>query len=143
MVSLVLGSWWYDLWLASLVRYRLVAVQAGFSLASNFISMFIAVDRCLCVLFPLHLQRMRISFKHTISVVVIGCVVNCLGIQSLAFMYDVTCAVYVGKTMNTTDVIITPRADERSARAQLFPQLFRVRYLEFKVQGHSGENFVL
>lgn len=110
MVSLVLGSWWYDLWLASLVRYRLVAVQAGFSLASNFISMFIAVDRCLCVLFPLHLQRMRISFKHTISVVVIGCVVNCLGIQSLAFMYDVTCAVYVGKTMNTTDVIITPSA---------------------------------
>ncbi|XP_076449486.1 uncharacterized protein LOC143285921 [Babylonia areolata] len=89
-------SWAYDVWMTSLVRYRLILVHSGFQLVSNFISIVVAVDRCVCVRWPLSAARV-LSTRVTGTVLVIFSILVMAGLQFVAFKYDVTCAVIRGQ----------------------------------------------
>ena len=64
-------TWIKDVWVIFLVRYRLVALPAGLALVSNFISTIIAVDRCVCVTWPLRAAR-AVSTKVMATVIIVG-----------------------------------------------------------------------
>ena len=83
-----------DIWMWSLLRYRLVALPAGCSVVSNFISTIIAVDRCACVTWPLRAAR-GVSAKVTAVVIVVcgaliltGCLNLTIDSQLRMFLCD-------------------------------------------------------
>ena len=63
-------AWIKDVWVMTLLRYRVIALPAGFALVSNLISTIIAVDRCVCVTWPLRAAH-AVSAKVTATVIVV------------------------------------------------------------------------
>ncbi|KAL8620635.1 hypothetical protein ACOMHN_029525 [Nucella lapillus] len=90
-------SWAYNVWMTSLISYRLLFVHSGFLLVTNLISIVIAVDRWVCVTWPLRAASVM-STRNTGAVITVLSVLIFAGNQILAFKYDVTCAYVRGVT---------------------------------------------
>ncbi|XP_076444107.1 uncharacterized protein LOC143282374 [Babylonia areolata] len=95
LAHVISPSWANDVWFKSLIRYRLVAIHAGFQLVSNLISIVIAVDRCVCVTWPLKAARV-LSTRVTGLIILVFGVLTFAGMQFVAFKYDVRCVVISG-----------------------------------------------
>ncbi|XP_025077853.1 uncharacterized protein LOC112554331 [Pomacea canaliculata] len=105
LLALVVGKWIASLWLEKLIQFRLLAMYSGFVLVSNFLASLISVERCLCVVSPLK-ARAYLPMRLMLTFIIIGSVLILTGTQFLAFMYDVTCTVYIGPDRNQSDIMI-------------------------------------
>lgn len=105
LLALVVGKWIASLWLEKLIQSRLLAMYSGFVLVSNFLTSLISVERCLCVVSPLK-ARAYLPMRLMLTFIIIGSVLILTGTQFLAFMYDVTCTVYIGPDRNQSDIMI-------------------------------------
>ncbi|XP_076444381.1 uncharacterized protein LOC143282578 [Babylonia areolata] len=97
-------DWERKEWLAPLLRYHLVNIPIGFQMVSIFISTMIAVDRCVCVTWPLKAARV-LSTRVTAVAIIVCSVLAFAGKQFGAFKFDVGCAVLAGKNVRISMVV--------------------------------------
>ncbi|XP_076444380.1 uncharacterized protein LOC143282577 [Babylonia areolata] len=98
-------DWERKEWLMPLVRYHLLNIPIGFQMVSIFISTMIAVDRCVCVTWPLKAARV-LSTRVTGLIILVCSVLAFAGKQFEAFKFDVRCAVLAGKRMPPIFIVI-------------------------------------
>ncbi|KAK7116346.1 hypothetical protein V1264_002040 [Littorina saxatilis] len=100
-------KWAREVWVTSLVRFRLVALPTSFALVSNFVSMVIAVERCVCVTWPLRAARL-LKTKFLAAFIVVFSTLVIAGMQVVSFKYDIACAVFIGLEHLPPEVMVLP-----------------------------------
>nr|KAG5695160.1 hypothetical protein BaRGS_030206 [Batillaria attramentaria] len=99
------GAQFYDKWVTFLLRYRLVAVHAGFALVSNLVSIVIALERCVCVVSPFRAAKLLRTGVLAATIAVLSLLLMA-GMQFVAFKFDVVCAVVLGTNSTPTRVVV-------------------------------------